>query len=94
LFYDLLVVGITFLLQEHSANRFIFLSLFGNPVDLARVGSLIELGIRQFSDYAGAALVKFLGRGAWSAVILILGFSVWISGPLTVAAYRIRRQDI
>jgi hypothetical membrane protein len=37
LFYDLLVMGAGFLLTERAAKMLTFLSLFGNPVDLARV---------------------------------------------------------
>jgi Cu-processing system permease protein len=44
IFYDLLIIGAGFLFREHIANLIIFLSLFGNPVDLARVASLISLG--------------------------------------------------
>ncbi|MDZ7303075.1 MAG: ABC transporter permease, partial [candidate division KSB1 bacterium] len=39
LFYDLLAVGGTLLLKGQSANAFLFLSLFGNPVDMVRVAS-------------------------------------------------------
>src|SRR5581483_4695777 len=36
LFYDLLVIGGTFLFKERTANSLIFGSLFGNPVDMVR----------------------------------------------------------
>ena len=44
LFYDLLVIGAGFLLKERAANMLIFVSLFGNPVDAARVAGLISMG--------------------------------------------------
>lgn len=62
LFYDLLVMGVAFLLPEHTANQFIFLSLFADPVDLCRVGSLIGMGDPAVFGYAGATLVKLSGR--------------------------------
>jgi hypothetical protein len=44
LFYDLLVMGAGFLLKERTANLLIFLSLFRNPVDAARISGLLSLG--------------------------------------------------
>lgn len=94
LFYDLLVMGITFLLKEHTANLFIFFSLFGNPVDLARVASLISLDDPAVFGYAGAALVKFLGGVALAITTLIGGLLVWIVQPLIIANRLLLRQDI
>ena len=85
LFYDLLVMGIAFLLPEHSANQFIFLSLFGNPVDLARVGSLIAMDDPAVFGYAGMALVKFLGGTSLANVVLIGGLVIWIVVPLVIS---------
>jgi len=94
LFYDLLVMGITFLLKEHTANLFIFFSLFGNPVDLARVASLISIDDPAVFGYAGAALVKFLGGVALASTTLIGGLLVWIVLPLIIANRLLLRQDI
>jgi len=85
LFYDLLAMGITFLLGEHMANLFIFLSVFGNPVDLVRVGSLMLLGDPAIFGHAGAALTKFLG-GVASYMVLVAGLLLWGAVPLAVAA--------
>ncbi len=93
LFYDLLAVGITFLLRERAANVFIFVSLFGNPVDLARVGSLIALGDPAIFGYAGAALVKFLGGPTASTLLVVAGLILWTAVPLVVADLILRRQD-
>ena len=42
----------------------IFLSLFGNPVDAARVAGLISAGDAAIFGAAGAALLKFLGAAS------------------------------
>jgi Cu-processing system permease protein len=94
LFYDLLAMGITFILNERAANVFIFLSLFGNPVDLARVGSLVALGDPSIFGYAGAALIKFLGGRAASTLLLIVGLVLWICVPLVISARILRKRDI
>lgn len=94
LFYDLLVMGIAFLLEEHTANQFIFLSLFGNPVDLGRVGSLIAVDDPSVFGYAGAALLKFLGGAAPANLALIGGLLVWIVLPLIISDRVLHRQDV
>ncbi len=94
LLYDLLVIGGTFLLREWTANRFIFLSLFGNPVDMVRVISLIVLDGTEIFGAAGAALVRFLGGETASALLLLIGLGVWVVVPLLLSQRLLRRQDI
>src|SRR5262249_33790700 len=67
--YDLGVIGGSLLLEEHAANTFIFLSLFGNPVDMVRVASLIVLDGKEIFGAAGAALMRFLGGEAASLLL-------------------------
>lgn len=93
-FYDLLAIGLTFLFKERTANLFVFLSLFGNPVDLVRVASLMNLGGATLFGAAGAALLKFLGGTALSNLLLIAALVAWTAGPFWVSAWRLRRRDI
>ena len=94
LFYDLLVIGGTFLLQERTANSFIFVSLAGNPVDMVRVASLIVLNGKQIFGPAGAALVKFLGGDTASLLALALGLLLWIVLPIYLSNRSLKEQDI
>lgn len=94
LFYDLFVIGLTFVLRERAANQFIFLSLFGNPVDMVRVSSLITLSDATIFGPAGAALVKFLGGRVASNLLLVSGLVVWTVAPLLIADRVLRRQDL
>jgi Cu-processing system permease protein len=94
LLYDLLVIGITFVLKEHTANQFIFLSLFGNPVDLVRVGSMLALGEPAVFGAAGAALLKFLGGPASAMLMLLSALLLWIAVPLATAMCVMNRQDL
>jgi Cu-processing system permease protein len=94
LFYDLMVIGVTFLLKERTANAFLFSSLFGNPVDMARVASLMALDGKEVFGAAGAALVKFLGGEVASLVSLICGLIVWMVIPFLLAQRLLKRQDI
>ena len=94
LFYDLLVIGGTFLLQERIANRFIFVSLAGNPVDMVRVASLIVLNGKPIFGPAGAALVKFLGGDTASLLALALGLLGWVVFPIYLSSRSMKSQDI
>jgi Cu-processing system permease protein len=94
LFYDLLVIGGTFLLQERIANRFIFVSLAGNPVDMVRVASLIVLNGKPIFGPAGAALVKFLGGDTVSLLALALGLLGWVVFPIYLSSRSMKSQDI
>lgn len=93
IFYDLLIIGAGFLLPERIANLMVFLSLFGNPVDMARVASLISLGGATIFGAAGAALVKFLGGNATSMLVLVLGMLAWTAFSLLAAARILRQRD-
>ena len=94
LFYDLIVIGVTFLLKERAANTFIFASLFGNPVDMARVASLMALDGKEVFGAAGAALVKFMGGEVASFALLVGGLIVWTLVPFLLARRALKRQDI
>jgi Cu-processing system permease protein len=94
LFYDLLVIGGTFLFKERTANSLIFGSLFGNPVDMVRVASLMTLNGKDIFGAGGAALLRFLGGETLSLVILIIALSLWVVAPLIAAQRLLKHQDI
>jgi Cu-processing system permease protein len=94
LFYDLVVLGAASLLRGQAATTTLFLSLFGNPVDLVRVASLILLDNVTIFGAAGAALVRFLGGSGWSVLLLVVALLLWIALPLASAHVVLRKQDI
>ncbi len=94
LFYDLLVMGGTFLLKERTANTFIFASLFGNPVDMVRVASLMVLDGKEIFGIAGATLVKSLGGRTASILLLLSGLALWVALPVALSHRLLKRQDI
>lgn len=94
LLYDLLIIGGTFMMKERAANQFIFGSLFGNPVDMVRVASLIVLDGKEIFGVAGAALIRFLGGEAMSLLLLILGLLLWVALPFFFSQRMLKRQDI
>ena len=94
LFYDLLVIGGTLLFKEHTANSLIFGSLFGNPVDMVRVASLMTLNGKDIFGAGGAALLRLLGGENLSLVVLIIALSLWVVAPLIAAQRLLKHQDI
>ena len=94
LFYDLLVIGGTFLFKEHTANQLIFASLFGNPVDMTRVASLIVLNGKEIFGVAGAALMKFFGGEIASILLLVVGMVAWVVVPFLWSQHLLKQQDI
>ena len=94
LFYDLLVIGACFLVKERTANMLIFLSLFGNPVDVARISGFLSLGDATIFGGAGAALVKFLGGRGLSEVALVITLVAWTVGPILLANRVLRKRDL
>jgi Cu-processing system permease protein len=94
LFYDLMVIGGTFLFKERTANALIFGSLFGNPVDMVRVAGLITLNGKEIFGAAGAALLRYFGGEFLSVVCLFAALSVWVVAPMFIAQRLLKRQDI
>ena len=94
LFYDLLVIGLTFLFKERTANAFILGSLFGNPVDMVRIASLMTLNGKDIFGAGGAALLRFLGGESLSIVLLLMALALWVIAPLFAAQRLLRHQDI
>lgn len=94
IFYDLLVLGATLLLTERTANYLIFASLFGNPVDMIRVGGLLSLNGEEIFGAAGAALLKFVGGEVWGFAALLVGVLVWTIAPVLLSLRLWQRQDV
>jgi Cu-processing system permease protein len=94
LFYDMLALGGTLLLSGSSSNVFLFLSLFGNPVDMVRVSTLIVINNVTIFGAAGAALVRFFGGGGLSMALLFIGLALWIAIPFLLSRRMIAGQDL
>lgn len=94
LFYDLLVLGATFLLSEAVANRMLMLALFANPVSLTRVAGSIVLNGPEIFGAAGVVLVRFFGSGTTALVCLILALVAWEAATAFATVRIFRRLDI
>ncbi len=94
LFYDLLVIGLSLVLRGESANIAIFASVFGNPVDLVRVATLVLLDNVTIFGASGAALMRFLGGTTLAVSLVVAALIVWIVLPAAISCLLLKRQDI
>jgi len=94
LFYDLITMGVACLVNPHAANTIVLFSLFGNPVDLARVGGLLIVGGPTLFGAAGTALVKMFGSAALTIVILSLAALFWSTLVLAATSRALVRREI
>ncbi len=94
LFYDLMVIGGTFIFTERSANIFLFTSLLGNPVGMVRIASLIVLDGKEIFGAAGAALMRYVGGERAGLALLLGALALWIILPILAARAVLKRQDI
>jgi len=94
LFYDLLAIALTLFMRGESANVAIFVSVFGNPVDMVRVATLIILDNVTIFGAAGAAMLRFLGGTGTALSALLTALLIWIFVPVMISCALLSRQDI
>jgi Cu-processing system permease protein len=92
--YDLIIIGVTTLMRGRTAGIFAMISLFGNPVDIVRVSSLITLNSPEIFGPAGAAFVRFFGGEKAAIFILFLDLIIWIAGTVLISIKIFSRRDI
>jgi Cu-processing system permease protein len=94
LLYDGIALGAAGWAPGRTGARVLFVSVFGNPADLARVLTLQTAGTPHVLGAAGEAWNRFLG-GPLPALLLssvaLLGWSVL---PLAAARRSLRRRDL
>jgi Cu-processing system permease protein len=94
LFYDLMALGLALLVNPHIAHSVILLSLFGNPVDLARVSGLLILGGATIFGAGGASLVRTFGSTGLAVAVLSFATLLWSVLVLTAAGCFLARREI
>lgn len=94
LFYDLVVMGLACVVSPHTSRAFILISLFGNPVDLARVAGLLMLGGATIFGAAGSALVKTLGSSTLAVAALSFAGLVWSAATLALTNRLLGHREI
>jgi Cu-processing system permease protein len=94
LFYGVLMLASTLYLPASVLKTTLLVGLLGNPVDLARVLSLLQVGGPHLFGPAGATLVKLTGSVGVATAVGLAGLLLWIVVPLFAAVKLFKRQNL
>jgi Cu-processing system permease protein len=94
LVYGVLMLGTTLYLPARILKTSLLFGLFGNPVDIARVLSLLQVGGPQLFGPAGATLVKLAGSQTMATMIGLVGLAAWVVVPVLVSMRIFAKQDL
>ncbi len=92
--YGLLMLGTTLYLPPSVLETTLLVGLLGNPVDLTRVLSLLEVGGPQLFGPAGATLVKLAGSQTFATLFGLAGLLIWLVLPVAISARIFGRQNL
>ncbi len=94
LVYGVLMLASTLYLPARVLKATLLVGLLGNPVDLARVLSLLQVGGPHLFGPAGATLVKLTGSASVATALGLGGLLLWVVVPLIVALRVFKRQNL
>lgn len=92
LVYDGVVLLASHALAAYPLDRPMLAAMILNPVDLARLLSLMSVDASVLMGYTGAVFQDFFG-GATGAVVAVGVLSLWVAVPYALALRRFRRMD-
>ncbi len=90
--YELVVLGVLFLVPEVSVRPLLLASVFCSPVTLARVLVLLALGAHPVLGPSGALLVRTFGDPG-ALVFLAAGLLAWLAVPWSATVVLAKRRD-
>jgi Cu-processing system permease protein len=94
LVYGVLMLATTLYLPAKVIKTTLLVGLLGNPVDLARVLSLLQVGGPHLFGPAGATLIKLAGSVPVATAVGLVGLLLWVVVPLFVAVRLFQRQNL
>ncbi len=94
LVYGLLMLATTLYLPAATVKTVLLIGLAGNPIDIVRVLSLLQVGGPALYGPAGATLIKLTGSATAATVIGLAVIAAWIVVPLALAVQVFKRQDL
>jgi Cu-processing system permease protein len=94
LVYGLLMLATTLYLPPPIAKNVLLVGLGGNPIDVVRVLSLLEVGGPHLFGPAGATLVKLTGSTPIATMVGLAIVGGWIVVPVVLSMHIFRRQDL
>jgi Cu-processing system permease protein len=94
LIYGVIMLASTLYLPAKILKTTLLVGLLGNPIDLARVLSLLQVGGPHLFGPAGATLVKLTGSVGIATAVGLAGLLLWVAVPLLVAVQLFKRQNL
>ncbi len=94
LIYGMLMLSTTLYFSHATLRVLLLAGLMGNPVDLARVLSLLAIGGPHLFGPAGATLVKTVGSAEAAMLVGLAGLVLWIVLPLAASMRLFSRQNL
>ena len=94
LIYGVLMLATTLYLPGSVLKTTLLVGLLGNPVDLARVLSLLQVGGPHLFGPAGATLVKLTGSAGIATAWGLAGLLLWVVVPVAAATWLFRKQSL
>jgi len=92
--YGVIMLASTLYLPAKILKTTLLVGLLGNPVDLARVLSLLQVGGPHLFGPAGATLIKLTGSAGVATAFGLAGLLLWVVVPLFVAVRLFKRQNL
>lgn len=90
--YELVLLGLLFLVPESSVRPLLVLGVFGSPISVVRVLVLLAIGAEPVLGPAGALLLRWFGATGTLA-LLTAGLTAWVAGPWAAAAWVAGRRE-
>jgi Cu-processing system permease protein len=94
LVYGVLMLASTLYLPASVVKQVLLVGLMGNPVDVARVLSLLQVGGPHLFGPAGASLVGMTGSATAATLIGVAGLLIWVVTPVAVSTTIFKRQNL
>ncbi len=94
LVYGVVMLATTLYLPAAVLKTTLLVGLLGNPVDIVRVLSLLQVGGPHLFGPAGATLIKLAGNGTIAAVVGLSALVLWVVVPFLVAMKVFERQNL
>jgi len=94
LLYGVLMLATTLYLSPSILKPTLLIGLLGNPIDISRVLSLLQVGGPHLFGPAGATLIKMSGSATVATLYGLVGLALWIVCPVVISIVLFNRQDL
>jgi Cu-processing system permease protein len=94
LLYGMIMLGATLYVSPTVLKGVLLVGLTGNPIDITRVLSLLEVGGPHLFGPAGATLVKLTGSPLQATLVGLAALAMWIVVPVLISARIFNRQNL